>query len=184
MSRRRKRDRHRQGPAPPARRSTLPRLAIVALLVVGILASFGFWWKRTRPSPPPLTPGQTTPLSANSSGAGASNASATVTDAKADFQKLVGQWLRPDGGYVVEVRSVDADGRMDAAYFNPRSIHVERAEASREGSGMKVFIELRDVNYPGSTYTLAHDAEKDQLRGIYFQAVEREYYDVQFVRMK
>jgi len=71
---------------------------------------------------------------------------------------------------------------MDAAYFNPRPINVSRAEASRDGAGIKVFIELRDVNYPGSTYTLTYDPATDQLSGNYFQAVRRENFDVVFVR--
>ena len=49
---------------------------------------------------------------------------------------------------------------------------------------MKVFVELRDVNYPGSTYTLAYDPAADQLRGVYFQALERQSFDVSFVRAR
>jgi hypothetical protein len=98
------------------------------------------------------------------------------------FQKLVGRWFRPDGGYVLEIRAVDDGGRLDAAYFNPNPIHVARAEASREGAVAKVFIELRDVNYPGSTYTLAYDLGTDRLAGNYFQALLRENFDVVFVR--
>ena len=49
---------------------------------------------------------------------------------------------------------------------------------------MKVFIELRDVNYPGSTYTLAYDVKTDRLVGRYFQAVAGETFDVYFVRLK
>ena len=45
-----------------------------------------------------------------------------------------------------------------------------------------MFIELRDVNYPGSTYTLTYDPATDQLSGNYFQAVRRENFDVVFVR--
>lgn len=73
---------------------------------------------------------------------------------------------------------------MDAGYFNPKSIHVATAEASRESGAMKVFIELRDVNYPGSTYTLSYDPASDQLKGVYFQAVEKQRFSVTFVRMK
>ena len=40
---------------------------------------------------------------------------------------------------------------MDAAYFNPKSIHIAKAEASRETDATKVFIELRDMNYPAPT---------------------------------
>jgi len=35
-----------------------------------------------------------------------------------------------------------------------------------------VFIELRDVNYPGSTYSLTYEPASDQLKGIYYQAVD------------
>ena len=49
---------------------------------------------------------------------------------------------------------------------------------------MKVFIELRDVNYPGSTYTLTYDPASDQLKGVYYQAVEKQRFPVAFVRMK
>ena len=31
------------------------------------------------------------------------------------FDKLNGRWLRPDGGYVLEIRSVDASGKIDIA---------------------------------------------------------------------
>ena len=51
-------------------------------------------------------------------------------------------------------------------------------------SAVKVFLELRDVNYPGSTYMLTYDSVSDQLKGIYFQAVAREKYEILFERMK
>jgi hypothetical protein len=44
---------------------------------------------------------------------------------------LRGRWVRPDGGYVIEVRDAQAGGRLDAAYFNPRPINVSRAEWHR-----------------------------------------------------
>ena len=97
---------------------------------------------------------------------------------------MKGQWLRPDGGYIIEIRSVEPSGKMDAAYSNPNPLHVEKAEASRDGGAVKVVIELRDVNYPGSTYNLAYDAQSDQLVGIYYQAVFRQQFEVVFVRMK
>lgn len=99
------------------------------------------------------------------------------------YQKLLGKWVRPDGGYVIEIKSVDENGKLEAGYFNPRPIHVARAEASGQDSMIKVLIELRDVNYPGSTYTLAYDSTADQLKGVYFQAVERQQYEIFFVRM-
>jgi hypothetical protein len=106
------------------------------------------------------------------------------TGTKAGFHSLKGRWLRPDGGYVIDIRDVDARGKLAASYFNPRPINVSQAEASREGDTTKVFIELRDVNYPGATYNLTYDPEKDQLRGVYYQPALRQSFDVFFIRMK
>ena len=102
----------------------------------------------------------------------------------AAFERLKGRWLRDTGGYIIEIRKVREGGKLEAAYFNPRSIHVGRAEAVEQGGMVKVSVELRDVNYPGSTYTLIHDAKNDRLVGRYFQAVTGETFDVTFVRLK
>jgi len=98
--------------------------------------------------------------------------------------RLTGRWLRPDGGYVIEIRSAQTNGVLDAAYFNPRPINVSHAEWRREGGRLRVFIELRDTNYPGSTYDLAYLPEQDRLVGAYFQAAHRQTFDVEFVRRK
>jgi hypothetical protein len=104
--------------------------------------------------------------------------------ASSQFEKLIGRWQRPDGGYIVEIKSIAADGAMDAAYFNPKSIHIGKAEASKDGDSTKVFIELRDVNYPGSTYTLTYEPASDHLKGLYYQAVEKQRFEVAFVRVQ
>ena len=100
------------------------------------------------------------------------------------FETLKGRWLRPDGGYVFEVRTVDPSGKIDGLYFNPRPINVAKAEATRDGSKLNVFVELRAPNYPGSTYTLVYDPKHDQLRGTYLQAALGQSFDVYFVRVK
>ena len=100
------------------------------------------------------------------------------------FAFMKGRWRRPDGGYVIDIRDVEPTGKVDAAYFNPKPIHISKAEATRDGTATKVFIELRDVGYPGSTYTLTYDPHADQLRGIYFQAALRQNFDVVFYRIK
>ena len=101
-----------------------------------------------------------------------------------DFQTLNGRWLRPDGGYIFEIRGVDASGKIDGGVSHPQPIDIAKAEATRDGSAVKVFVELRAPNYPGSTYTLTYDPEHDQLRGVYFQAVQQQSFNVNFVRMK
>jgi hypothetical protein len=85
---------------------------------------------------------------------------------------------------VIEIKRVATDGTMQAAYFNPRPINVSRATASVFKDHLKVEIELRDTGYPGSSYTLLYDPDKDALLGFYYQAVQKQNFDVVFVRMK
>jgi hypothetical protein len=108
----------------------------------------------------------------------------SVAQDKPDFAALKGRWVRTDGGYVIEIQNVGADGQMQAAYFNPKPINVSRAEAKRSGAAVTIFIELRAPGYPGSTYTLIHDPKSDELKGIYHQAVLQQNFDVVFVRGK
>lgn len=103
---------------------------------------------------------------------------------KGDEQRLIGRWVRPDGGYVLELKAIGADGAVQAAYFNPRPINVARAELSRSDGALTVFVELRDINYPGSTYTLRYNPETDRLGGTYFQAVHGQTYRIEFMRAK
>jgi len=103
---------------------------------------------------------------------------------KLEAQRLVGNWVRPDGGYVLSVRAVDPGGQVEAAYFNPRPIHVARASVSPMGDTMKLFVELQDEGYPGSTYDLTYDPNDDMLQGVYFQAQRQQRFDVVFLRMK
>ena len=124
------------------------------------------------------------------SGPGATSAPASAppagpsSAAPQPYGALVGEWTRPDGGYVLSVSQVAPDGKATVGYYNPRSIRVSRAEARKEGDRVGLFVELSDVNYPGSTYTLGYDPASDQLKGIYFQAVERAQYEVVFVRRR
>jgi hypothetical protein len=104
--------------------------------------------------------------------------------AKTDFERIEGHWVRPDGAYILELRNIKKDGSISAAYFNPRPIKVFRAKAGSKGGRIILVVELRDVNYPGSTYTLQYDAASDRLKGTYFQAVHRQTFDIEFVRTR
>jgi hypothetical protein len=102
----------------------------------------------------------------------------------AHFEALLGKWIRPDGGYILSVKRVDSDGRVDAGYFNPRPINVSHAQASSEGSTVNLFVELQAPGYPGSTYNLVYDPSNDVLVGIYFQAAMQQRFEVMFERTK
>ena len=61
---------------------------------------------------------------------------------------------------------------------------MAKAEAAQDGAVTKVSIELRDVNYPGSTYVLTYEAATDQLAGVYYQAAFQQRFEVVFGRTK
>jgi hypothetical protein len=101
-----------------------------------------------------------------------------------NYKKLVGNWVRPDGGYIICIRNIDLDGQMQAAYFNPNPINVAGANVSFQNNAVKLFVELRDEGYPGSKYNLTYNSGQDILEGIYFQAQIQQFYDVVFQRIK
>ena len=107
----------------------------------------------------------------------------TVASAdKPDFKVLIGDWVRPDGGYIVRVRDVNPAGSVDAGYFNPNKINVAEANVSLWKGLVKLFIKLQDKGYPGSTYALYYYAKKDALAGFYYQAKMEQTFEVVFVR--
>jgi hypothetical protein len=156
-----------------ARRASI--LTVTLVLAVGIVATF-ILLRGRQPG------GMGLPLP--SSPAPRISLAATADSPESGFRALSGRWLRPDGGYILDIRDVDARGKIDAVYLNPRPINVARAEATRDGSTLKVFVELRAPGYPGSTYTLTYDPKREQLAGIYFQAALQQSFDVVFVRMQ
>jgi len=102
----------------------------------------------------------------------------------ADKNILVGEWTRTDAAYQIKITELLNDGTMKADYFNPKSINVASALWTFTDGVLKIYIELRDENYPGSNYNLIYYPERDLLAGKYFQAFERVTYDVGFARAK
>jgi hypothetical protein len=100
------------------------------------------------------------------------------------FAALPGRWVRPDGGYVIDIRGVDASGKLAAAYANPNPLPFARAEATRDGKTVHLFFELRAGGYNGSTYALTYDPARDILRGVYYQAVAQQKFEVYFTRYR
>lgn len=168
-SKRREREAHKSRGQAAGRRMYI-HLAVLIIGFAAIIAGGFFLLHGRQTGAPSATP--------------AAPESIAQPGAKTGFGSLQGRWQRPDGGYVIEIRAVDASGKMEAGYFNPRPINVSHAEATREGTTIKVFIELRDRNYSGATYNLIYDPESDQLRGVYFQPVLQQSFNVFFVRMK
>src|ERR1700712_2123558 len=107
---------------------------------------------------------------------------ASVSEPQTAYSALPGRWVRPDGGYVIAIKSVDTGGKLDADYANPNPLPFYAATATEEGGKLKLFFELRAGGYNGSTYTLSYDAAADRLTGTYYQAVAKQTFDVFFVR--
>lgn len=101
----------------------------------------------------------------------------------ARFARLLGEWKRSDGDYVLHVRRIGTNGKADAGYFNPGPIHVAVATASADDGALKMYVELQDRGYPGSAYRLGLDSATDTLRGTYFQATTKASYDVTFTHV-
>jgi hypothetical protein len=139
-----------------------------SLLLPGLLLAFGSIVAAVAAEPTPTTKGASSP------GAVAS----------ADINLLKGAWVRPDGGYTILIKSVGANGQIEAMYFNPNPLPFAKAEASREGARLRAFFELRAGGYDGSTYELNYDPASDRLTGIYYQAVMKQRFEVFFVRRK
>ena len=109
---------------------------------------------------------------------------AVAPNKPADKSLLVGNWARTDADYQIKISAVQEDGKLHAGYFNPKSIHVGKSNWTIINGVLQIYVELRDENYPGSTYSLVYYQDKDLLVGKYFQAVEGVTYDVGFERAK
>jgi hypothetical protein len=151
------------GPQPPARRRWILTTAAAVVLVAAAIGVLALW-------PLFTTPREAMPA--------ATRGGALVPEA----QRVAGRWLRPDGGYVLEIRSVAPDGRLDAAYFNPSPINVAQARVRTIDGPVEVFVELRDANCPGATYRLVHEPADDTLIGLYTQPAVGQTFEVTFVR--
>jgi hypothetical protein len=146
-------------------------VAVVALATASVML-----WRRhaattgSQPAPPAATEP-------------ASQAPAPSGQPAVNPQTILGRWLRPDGGYVLEIRDIRPDNTVDAAYFNPRPINVALARVSAAEGAVRLFVELRDAGYPGSTYDLVYQGSPEQLAGTYHQAAIGQRFDVVFTRM-
>ena len=112
----------------------------------------------------------------------AKGTAASSATQKGPFDVLQGAWVRPDGGYRIAIKSVDSGGQLEAMYFNPNPLPFAKSRASRVGAMLRVDLELQAGGYAGSTYGLEYDPATDRLKGVYYQAVAKQKFDVYFVR--
>ncbi|MGD8338691.1 MAG: hypothetical protein PVG81_05850 [Desulfobacterales bacterium] len=160
MSTRKKKKRHvSRKPAPTSSKRRFPVIWVVLGSVVLAIAAGIFLYY--------LLYAESRQTTATTSGQSSSK-KAMPTLMADQFRNLIGRWRRVDGRYIIDIRRIGANGQMDATYYNPKSIHVSRAEVSLNDGELSIFIELKDVGYPGSAYTLSYHPRQDILSGVYF----------------
>lgn len=101
---------------------------------------------------------------------------------RVDVDVLKGTWVRPDGGYVIAIKSIGPSGALEATYFNPRELPFAKAQALPEGASLRAIFELQAGGYGGSRYELSYDPASDRLTGTFYQAVAKQKFAVYFVR--
>jgi len=106
------------------------------------------------------------------------------TSEQNESEQLVGTWERDDGTYKIEIKEVQAEGKLIAAYFNPAPINVGRAGWRIQNEELQIYVELQDENYQGSMYQLTFDDQTGKLVGTYYQAVSGQTYEVNFSQTK
>ena len=72
-------------------------------------------------------------------------------------------------------------GPRAAWRIRPRGFATPGQTFSPSPTGL---VELCAPGYPGSTYTLRYEPQRDQLEGVYDQAALQQRFDVVFVRVK
>ena len=122
------------------------------------------------------------PLAAQGTSPATTGAAVPAAAEKSGLDVLKGAWVRPDGGYTIAIRGIGPNGALDAMYFNPNQLPFAKAQATREGAAVRVFLELQAAGYGGSTYELTYDPATDRLKGIYYQAVAKQKFEVYFAR--
>jgi hypothetical protein len=109
-------------------------------------------------------------------------ASTPAAAEKSGMNVLKGAWVRPDGGYTITIKSIAPSGQLEAMYANPNQLPFSKAQATQDGATLRASFELQAGGYAGSTYELSYDPVSDRLKGIYYQAVAKQKFEVYFVR--
>ncbi|WP_281322931.1 hypothetical protein [Flavobacterium aestivum] len=103
---------------------------------------------------------------------------------KADKNLIKGLWGRTEGVGEINISEVRDNGLLKATFCNPKSINIEKAVWTNSSDVLRIYILLREDNYPGSSFSLNYIAEKDLLLGVYFDALTNISYTVSFKRVK
>src|SRR5204863_8524751 len=80
-----------------------------------------------------------------------------------DKTLLIGEWSKTGTPYLIKIAGLLDTGKLEVAYYNPnyyepansgRKIEIEKANWTKTGTLLSVYIELQDADYPGSNFKL------------------------------
>ena len=96
---------------------------------------------------------------------------------------MLGSWIRPDGGYNLEITAFNKS-TLDAAYYNPNPVMISETQWKIQDGYVYFYVKFDDVGYEGSYYSLGYFPDRDILAGFYYQAPMNQEFDVYFEREK
>jgi hypothetical protein len=102
---------------------------------------------------------------------------------KQDKNLLKGIWQRTDAAGELTISEIQDNGFLNATYYNPKGITIEKAVWLNSSDVLRIYILFREDKYPGSSFSLNYMIEKDMLLGTYFDALTNESYTVSFKRV-
>ncbi len=101
-----------------------------------------------------------------------------------DEHLLLGEWSRTDSIGILKITALFNTPKLKAGYFNPKAMNVGKANWTKTGTLLSVFVEFRDNECPGCSYKLNYNPQRDMLVGEYSKASNGFTLPVEFARKK
>ncbi|MGG7034840.1 MAG: hypothetical protein ACI7YS_06545 [Flavobacterium sp.] len=106
------------------------------------------------------------------------------SDTDPDKNLLIGEWSQTETRNLIKITETLEIGKLELEVYNPTKIEIEKANWSKTGNLLSVYIELQNENLTRSNYKLNYIPQRDVLVGEYFQATDSTRYSVEFIRIK
>jgi hypothetical protein len=100
-----------------------------------------------------------------------------------DRNLIKGVWGRVDAAGEIKITEVLHGGSLKSTFYNPKLIAIEKSIWTNSSGVLRVYILLREDDYPGSSFTLNYVAVRDVLVGVYYDALTQKSYPVTFERV-
>lgn len=114
------------------------------------------------------------------------NQELTRNKSKTDPDKnlLIGEWSQTGTPNLIKITGVLENGKLESEVYTPTKIEIEKANWSKIGNSLSIYIELQSEKYPGSNFKLNYIPNRDVCVGEYFQVIDSTTNSVEFIRIK